>query len=62
MPTSFRVGAPDHWHVPLALAAIKAGKDVSCEKPTGLCVAHGRVLAAADEIAKDPAAADLVYG
>ena len=46
------IGAPDHWHVPLALAAIHAGKDVSCEKPMGLCIAHGRILANAAAKAK----------
>ena len=39
------ITTPDHWHVPIALAAIKAGKDVACEKPIGLCIAHGRLLA-----------------
>ena len=39
------VTTPDHSHVPIALAAIRAGKDVCCEKPIGLCIAHGRVLA-----------------
>jgi len=39
------ITTPDHWHVPIALAAIRAGKDVACEKPIGLCIAHGRVLA-----------------
>ena len=39
------ITTPDHWHVPIALAAIKAGKDVACEKPIGLCVRHGRILA-----------------
>ena len=39
------ITTPDHWHVPAALAAIRAGKDVCCEKPIGLCVAHGRILA-----------------
>ncbi len=39
------VTTPDHSHVPIALAAIRAGKDVCCEKPIGLCVAHGRILA-----------------
>ena len=27
------IGSPDHWHVPMTLAAIGAGKDVYCEKP-----------------------------
>ena len=39
------ITTPDHWHVPIALAAIRAGKDVACEKPIGLSVAHGRALA-----------------
>ncbi|HPM82480.1 MAG TPA: Gfo/Idh/MocA family oxidoreductase [Candidatus Anammoximicrobium sp.] len=39
------ITTPDHWHVPIALAAIRAGKDVCCEKPIGLCIAHGRILA-----------------
>jgi len=46
------ITTPDHWHVPIALAAIKAGKDVACEKPIGLCIAHGRVLADAAAKAK----------
>ncbi len=39
------ISTPDHWHVAIALAAIKAGKDVCCEKPLGLAIAHGRKLA-----------------
>ena len=39
------ITTPDHWHVPNALAAIRAGKDVCCEKPIGLCIEHGRILA-----------------
>ena len=46
------ISTPDHWHVPIALAAIKAGKDVDCEKPIGLAIAHGRVLADAAARAK----------
>ena len=38
------ISTPDHWHVPLSLAAIRAGKDVICEKPT-FSIAEGRMLA-----------------
>ena len=30
------VGAHDNWHVPMSIAALKAGKDVYCQKPLGL--------------------------
>ncbi len=36
---------PDHWHVPISVAAVRRGKHVSCEKPLTLSVAEGRVLA-----------------
>lgn len=39
------ISTPDHWHVPIALAAVKAGKDVSCEKPLTISLHEGRVLA-----------------
>lgn len=37
------ISTPDHWHVPISIAAIRAGKDVLCEKPT-LTIAQGRAL------------------
>ncbi len=39
------ISTPDHWHVPMSILAIRAGKDVICEKPT-LTVEEGRVLSA----------------
>ena len=38
------ISTPDHWHVPMAVAALKAGKDVSLEKPTTRFVSEGRTL------------------
>jgi hypothetical protein len=30
------IGAHDNWHMPMSIAAAKAGKDVYCQKPLGL--------------------------
>jgi len=38
------ISTPDHWHVPMAVRAARAGKDVSCEKPLTRSTAEGRLL------------------
>lgn len=41
------IATPDHWHVPVALAAVQAGKDLYLEKPMGLSVEEDQQLRAA---------------
>lgn len=41
------IATPDHWHVPMAIEAARAGKHVSLEKPVSTCIEHGRQLAKA---------------
>jgi myo-inositol 2-dehydrogenase / D-chiro-inositol 1-dehydrogenase len=38
------ISTPDHWHVPMAIEAARAGKHVSLEKPISTCIEHGRQL------------------
>lgn len=38
------IGSPDHWHVPMTIAAVAAGKDVYVEKPLTHSVEEGRAV------------------
>ena len=48
------IGSPDHWHVPMTIDAVKAGKDVYVEKPVSHSIEEGerleRAVAASTQI------------
>lgn len=38
------IATPDHWHVPIGLAAVRAGKDIYMEKPLGHSLDQNRAM------------------
>lgn len=46
------ISTPDHWHTRIAIAALRAGKDVYCQKPLTLTIDEGMKLRKAVEETK----------
>jgi predicted dehydrogenase len=46
------IGTPDHWHKPITLDAVAAGKDVYVEKPVSHDIAEGAEMVKAIEASK----------
>ena len=46
------IASPDHWHVPMTIAACEAGKDVYVEKPLTHDLSEGAKILAAQEKSK----------
>src|SRR5262245_35364879 len=46
------IGAPDHWHKPMTLEALAAGKDIYLEKPVSHALEEGEEMTRAVEAAK----------
>ncbi|GAB3337569.1 Gfo/Idh/MocA family oxidoreductase [Larkinella ripae] len=39
------ISTPDHWHAPMVVHSVNAGKDVYMQKPASLTISEGRLMA-----------------
>jgi predicted dehydrogenase len=39
------ISTPDHWHAPIVVHSVEAGKDVYMQKPASLTISEGRMMA-----------------
>ncbi|MDD6029285.1 MAG: Gfo/Idh/MocA family oxidoreductase [Kiritimatiellae bacterium] len=53
------IATPDHWHAIMTIDAVKAGKDVYCEKPLTATVAEGRAMVNAQKNSRQVVAVGL---
>ena len=53
------IATPDHWHAIMTIDAIKAGKDVYCEKPLSATIVEGREMVNAQKASKQVVAVGL---
>ncbi len=53
------IATPDHWHAIMTIAAIRAGKDVYCEKPLTAAVFEGREMIDAQKASRQIVAVGL---
>ena len=53
------IATPDHWHAYITIAAIRAGKDVYCEKPLTNTLVEGRKMVQAQASSKQVVAVGM---
>ena len=53
------IATPDHWHAIMTIDAIKAGKDVYCEKPLTATIFEGRAMVNAQKNSRQVVAVGL---